>query len=1331
MFRRNSIFVKILIPIIIIIILQPFLISSVLFVYGIFGSLDESAVDSISNNAENRSLVLSDKMVSAWSNLDRLEFDVINTLDDFMAGERLLLTNVIGNSAAEVQLLRLLSDPLINTLRQTTATGAYIYFIDDSNDDSTSLNGLYYRNPDPLTLSPDNSDLLLLRGPVDIAGSKRIPLDIFWQGKFSFTPEYPDNYKTFNEPYTAARQSRFKPANDLAYWSNAILINPDNPGDSNYCITYTRPVTYEGRVVAMIGTEVQLSNLERYLSASDFSFDRCGYVLLKHSYEDYIQDNQTIDSEVIFVTGDYIRQLTAGMNNIRFSMTNRQDIYSVDEDDFEPVQAALRPLSLYSENSPFFDEQWTVAAIGSDYTLFWMTRMLTVGIIVSSAIALAIGTLLLWFTIKRTTGPIVSIAGQLSTNAPAEHIIVKDSNTYEISLLCSTINNMKDQRTISEAELRTERERYLVALESVADTVIEYDILEDSFIMYYFAEEENKSVLHSNEIRDFTDAIKNGEFCHDDDINIMMSFFKGDDNTDVEVRIKAEIFSHISDAMQDNGYYWFFLKSSKVYNNTGGIIKIIGTAREFTEKKLRDYQSLESSRRDPTTKLFNHDYGVNMTKRAVTDALRNNTPFSLSIISISNYDEIEAHYGRVFAASILMKLFIDYPATDNIVKTRLSNDEVLLFIPNTDRDEAAGYAERFFEGAESLYTGENSELRLSICIGTVLSADADNFDTFMEYAFKTAHYVERSNEGGIEFYSDLPKDIPDDTVANRNRPINVSFEVVKGDISNYTFELFESTTDTHSAVNMLIAVLGRVYSLKQITISTYDADFGTGRITHEWNENGISNQSYAIEKVSQNDWQKFEAKLDENGSLLYSGADMEQSSEALRRLLCVEPGVQTGGYCCVMYESGIPFGRILYQTFENSRQWFDAELKELYEISKIIAVNLNSEKSLSASRAKSAFLSRISHEIRTPMNAIIGMTNIAKNSLNNNERLLDSLQKIDFSAQHLLSLINNVLEMSRIESGKMDIEYKYFSLDKFARDIDMLMRPPIEENEISFDIAVNVSNQFQILGDEIKLRQVIINLLGNASKFTQKNGSITLTINELGLEGRCIYLFFSVKDNGMGIAPEEQSSIFKTFEQTSTISSSHKQQGSGLGLAISAGIVTAMGGTIQLESKPGKGSEFYFTLKLDLISDKTLENDEKDLSVYYKNIFTGKTALVVDDIDINLEIAKYILEDVGFNVETAMDGQEAVNMFLSSADGQYDVIMMDIQMPVMDGLAATRNIRKNREHPNARTVPIIAMTADAFDEDMNESIESGMNGYITKPIDIDRFYQELHAVLFD
>jgi CheY-like chemotaxis protein len=369
------------------------------------------------------------------------------------------------------------------------------------------------------------------------------------------------------------------------------------------------------------------------------------------------------------------------------------------------------------------------------------------------------------------------------------------------------------------------------------------------------------------------------------------------------------------------------------------------------------------------------------------------------------------------------------------------------------------------------------------------------------------------------------------------------------------------------------------------------------------------------------------------------------------------------------------------------------------------------------------------------MNAIIGMTGIAKQSIGDDERMADCLEKIDFFFFFLLALINDVFEMSRIESGKMQIKDEPFSIEALVSGLEILMRPPIEAKEIIFNTHVECTHD-ALIGDEYRLKQVLVNFLGNASKFTDPGQSVTISVTELPCEqSDYSRVRFSVKDSGIGVSKEDQQNIFKAFEQaTSEKHAVRQRQGTGLGLAISNNIVAAMGSKIELESEFGKGSDFYFILKLKKaeIVEKAVDvaRTEEEPAVDYKKIFEGKRVLLVDDNDLNIEIASYVLEEEGLLVETARNGQEAVDKFFASEPYHFDAILMDIQMPIMDGLTATREIRKRTDRIDARETPIIAMTADAFDEDMKKSIESGMNGHVAKPVDNEKLYATLKSLIY-
>ncbi|MDE7439392.1 MAG: transporter substrate-binding domain-containing protein [Clostridia bacterium] len=384
-----------------------------------------------------------------------------------------------------------------------------------------------------------------------------------------------------------------------------------------------------------------------------------------------------------------------------------------------------------------------------------------------------------------------------------------------------------------------------------------------------------------------------------------------------------------------------------------------------------------------------------------------------------------------------------------------------------------------------------------------------------------------------------------------------------------------------------------------------------------------------------------------------------------------------------------------------------------------------------ANKAKTTFLNSMSHDIRTPMNAIIGFTSLALTHLDNKEQIRNYLGKIMTSGNHLLSLINDVLDMSRIESGKVRIEEKENSLTEIVHDLETIVQADVKAKQLDFSIkTVNVKNE-TIICDKLRLNQVLLNILSNAMKYTKPEGKVTFRVKQLddAPEGYAAFEF-SVKDTGIGMSPEFLKHVFEPFEreQTSTVSGI---QGTGLGLAITKNIVDMMGGTIKVESEVGKGSEFIvtFCFKVGGTSAKPKKKAKKSVDDgVFKLDFAGKKILLVEDNELNQEIAQTVLEGVGFVIDTADDGSIAVEQVKKMPAGTYDVILMDVQMPIMNGYQATKAIRALDDPAKAAT-PIVAMTANAFDEDRKEALDSGMNGYVDKPIVIEKLLKELENIL--
>ncbi|MDR2075902.1 MAG: response regulator [Desulfovibrio sp.] len=370
------------------------------------------------------------------------------------------------------------------------------------------------------------------------------------------------------------------------------------------------------------------------------------------------------------------------------------------------------------------------------------------------------------------------------------------------------------------------------------------------------------------------------------------------------------------------------------------------------------------------------------------------------------------------------------------------------------------------------------------------------------------------------------------------------------------------------------------------------------------------------------------------------------------------------------------------------------------------------DRAKAASQAKSRFLSNLSHEIRTPMNAIIGMTQIASRSETLAE-MKKCIGQIDVSSRYLFGLLNDVLDMSKIEEGKLALEQAPFVLDAILENVLASLAPTAAGKGLSLELKAQGIQNVRLCGDGLRLSQVLINLISNALKFTSGGGRVTLEASVISQDGKRALLGFSVADTGIGMTEEAVSRIFSPFEQADG-STSRKYGGTGLGLSISSSIVKMMGSRIQVESAPGEGSRFSFQVWFDV--DQSLQETAERTGEPGTPDFSGCRILVVDDVEINREIILTLLEDTGAVCECAANGQEAVDLFAASAQGYYSLILMDVQMPVLDGCAATRKIRA-LPRPDAGILPIIALTANVFKEDMEAVVAAGMNGHLGKPIE--------------
>ncbi len=386
---------------------------------------------------------------------------------------------------------------------------------------------------------------------------------------------------------------------------------------------------------------------------------------------------------------------------------------------------------------------------------------------------------------------------------------------------------------------------------------------------------------------------------------------------------------------------------------------------------------------------------------------------------------------------------------------------------------------------------------------------------------------------------------------------------------------------------------------------------------------------------------------------------------------------------------------------------------------------VNAEK---ANVAKTNFLANMSHDIRTPMNAIVGMTDIAKYSIDDKEKVQDCLNKISASSTQLLNLLNNILDMSEIEMDMLKLKESQFNMTELLDNIRIVLAQMAKGRKVEFVMTCDIGHA-NLLGDAVRLRQVLMNIISNGIKYTGAFGKVVVTIREDMDSGDSEHAYFdvAVEDTGVGMTKDFiDNYIFKPFERAED-RRVQKVEGSGIGMSITKSIIDAMGATLRIESTVGEGSKFF--VRMCFKKDKEVQRNfvqEDGLSILDA---TGKNILVVEDNDTNMEIIKAILERTHAHVTCAWDAEEAIDIISKSKEGRFDLILMDIQMPGMDGYSAARAIR-NMDRKDAVTVPIMAMTANAFAQDVEKALNVGMNAHIAKPIDVDELFQKMYHFLY-
>ena len=1294
--KKKSLWNIFLIPILIIVFVQgavPFL--SLIF-SGIRSNMENAVIGLDSHTVENRKVVLENDMIEQWSSVYKESDSLSSALTKVLSNHQMDMQGFMGSGKVQEEYLETVFYDMVEVLQYNSTSGIFLVLGNDGDTDSEGeYKGFWVRDSDPQTKTASRTDLLMERGSKVLSQNMSISLDTSWHTDFHFQGNGKrDADDFFYQPYITAENyvdSRTSMKN-LGYWSKPFILE-DFYKDNHKMITYSAPLVYDKTVYGVLGIEVGVNDLTKFFQVKDLDSDlNAGFALVvdhgNGNYEGIAGEGALYDA-VSRDGSDFVLEepVQENLRLVQGAAIGKQQIYGL-----------VSNLELYSRNVPYEDTQWALCGFVTEDSVYGLISDVyerILGAILGSALMAVI---LVYFLVQYATEPVYHLVESVRGGVKGIHGF-QESGIQELDELHKVIENLTDTQMQTENQLLEEKERYRIAVESSQDAFFTYK-----------CKEKLLEIVNSKGNDGVWDCGKHPEFLDNDSIHpadkakLVNAVKSSDGVLDVDFRLQ-----HANGEFQ-----WVNLSGSITFDENKERSRVVGCIHNVHQHKLLEQAQKRKQIYDSITSFYRLGSGLEV----VETLCRDDPEGVLVLLEIQQFSKIDERYGLIFGdiileqfAGLLAKRFQEDGLNGGIY-IRAGADQMLVWLPVC----TTGPIVRSVQGLEKEFGALTDEKHLSLSLkcGIAVTGSRNSLSEALEQT-KTALTAARHGKQEIIFYEEL-------STEEKACAVDVAFAEVASlerlkemTLSSIALNLFDRDGDTSVVLDILALKLQEKYHLTDIVITHFNGEYMVNNLLYCWKTWEKKDGWDGMVHCSEKQYQHF-VETQEMQQLLTSG-------ESIRKEPLIQP-FASGRNDIVfhMTDNGQYSGSIVFQDIDQDVLEKKEECKCLEEISAIIQNRLNLERHDLSAKAKSDFLARMSHEIRTPMNGIIGMTEIALKDGQTEERRIDCLRKIEYSSEYLLGLINDILDMSKIESGKMRLIEEKCNLMEMIQGLRPLLEAKLNENNIQYIADIQLKNHW-FMADSLRLNQVLVNLLGNALKYSRPDGHVWLTVRETEEEKGFSNLYFQVRDDGIGIAPEKQQLIFRQFEQADN-SENARKQGTGLGLAISRRIVRMMDSDIKLESEPGKGSSFSFNVKLQPVSGEktTVTSQPEEIS------FPGKRILVVEDNELNMEIICTILENYGIKTEQAVNGKEAVRRMEESVPGYYDMIFMDIMMPEMDGLEATRTIR-NLDREDCKKIPIYAMSANAFDEDVKRSLASGMNGHLSKPVNLQVLEKTLQKVL--
>ncbi len=1297
--KKSTIFRIFLVPLIAIMLVQSGITIGTLIFRRTTEMLEKYSSSMMSRLVENRRVILQNDMNQRWSSIREKGVQMNLLLDQFLGEEGISLKELSESDERKARLLDRMFPESLEILQNNSVTGIFLILTGENMETDREFDGFFIRDSDPNKNPANYTDLLLERGDKQLSRNWDIPLDTNWTTRFSMDgpgQNPADSY--FYEPWRAGEAYEDADPEDLGYWALPFCLEKKTE-DAYEMITYSLPLRYEGRVYAIWGVEISGRSLNGYFPVAELNdSQQSGYMLAvkkeEHSYSPLV--GKGVLYNLVRSMGDRFVLKETQYDNLSLveeAQLSGQGIYAV-----------ACPLNLYSNNVPYQDTEWVLLGLDTEEDLFGISRRLYLWIVISIMIGLIFGVIGIYFVVRYLTRPVQRLM-ECIRGGRAGLLQFKPSNILEIDALYQVVTNLTERQKEAENILLEEKERYKVALESSEDIFFSYDLRTQMLDLV-----NHKTMSGQWSCVETGNGFINPDYIYEADREEALRALQPDqDNLYAEFRMRWP---------EETEYVWVVLTGKMVCDTDGRRWKLVGSIRNIQEQKEREARNLRRNITDGVTGLYVYGAGI----EKITESRRREPDGVMLTLFMDGLREASEKNGIVYEDMILEEIGLlmqkqcgkwVQKTGNKAVALRLNQEEFVLWLEKASQSQGAKFARGLLKKAGTAFDEEIFHVRMYA--GLSCGRKKYSSEQLIRMA-KLARKEEMSHEGETApFYEDTVEKSQKILPALQEQEINSPGYDENTSLVSAALNLFGRGEHFPAQMLLMIRKIGRFYQASDVLVSLLQADYNSNYLNYQWHREEQADKEI-VRKYKEEEKSAFYAWQDQKGVCRISEKDSED--QVLQCFLGIEAGQK--GVALLLYDGGSYVGNLCIlgicpEILDNPEEY-----QSLAELARAIQSQLNQRQHDIASKAKSEFLSRMSHEIRTPMNGIIGMTAIALQQEQSQERIMDCLQKIRSSSDYLLGLINDILDMSKIESGKMKLEPVNFNMHEMLGTIQELIRAQTTAKEIDFVQRITLSDSWYE-ADKIRISQVIINLLGNAVKFTPRKGRITLTVKETSVCAGKAMIYFAVSDTGVGIAKEDQDRVFRSFEQAAGANSA-TQKGTGLGLSISSRLVQLMGSNIQLESAPGKGSTFSFTIPLAVGEDQEEQTEEEKIS------FEGCRVLVVEDNELNSEIAQCLLEERGFEVDCVYDGAQAIERIRTTEPGTYDVILMDIMMPVMDGLEAARTIR-SMEREDCHTIPIIAMSANAFDDDLKKSVECGMNGHLSKPVEVEKLYRTLDKVI--